>query len=431
MALCPEVMLIERDPVDERRAIEEAALVCLRFTPSVHAMPFGLLLEAQSSVRLFGGRRKLLNDIRQSVTDLGLSVALGIAPTAHGAWLLARSLKAGQSLAAPTRQLADRLDQLPLSLMDSTSAHLSTLTGIGCTSIGDLRRLPRSGVARRFGAAVLQELDRAYQPKNESFDWFVAPPEFHARLELIARVETTEALGFAVRRLMAQLAGWLSARQAAVSKLILELHHERWRRGDQALTLVEIGLSQPSRDPEHLLGLVQERLARLVLGSPVEELGLVAEQVSAAQVANHELFPTVQSTSISLNRLIEKLSARLGPDAITRVQSRSDFRPEKAFGEVAAKAEPLHNRIASNAARPSWLVTPPEPLTMQGHRPVYGSALALLCGPERIESGWWDDALVERDYFIAENELGQLLWVYRERHPSRDSNHWYLHGLFA
>ena len=431
MALCPAVMLAERDATDECRAIEEAALVCLRFTPSVRVMPFGLLLEVQSSVRLFGGRSKLLRDIRQSVTDLGLGVAMGIAPTAHGAWLLARSLKATQSVAAPTRHLAERLDQLPLSLMDSTSPHLGTLSGIGCISLGDLRRLPRSGVARRFGAAVLKEFDRAYQPKDESFDWFVAPPEFHARMELIARVETTEALGFAVKRLMAQLAGWLSARHAAVSKLVLQLHHERWRRGDQALTSVEIGLGQPSKDPEHLLGLVQERLARLVLHSPVEELGLLAEQISAAQIANRELFPTVQSTSISLNRLIEKLGARLGPAAITRVQSRSDFRPEKAFGETAAQAEALHNHATSTTARPSWLLTPPEALPMQGHRPVYGSPLALLCGPERIESGWWDDAMVERDYFIAENELGQLLWVYRERHPGHASNHWYLHGLFA
>ena len=46
-----------------------------------------------------------------------------------------------------------------------------------------------------------------------------------------------------------------------------------------------------------------------------------------------------------------------------------------------------------------------------------GEPLQLLCGPERIESGWWDAGLVERDYFIAQAADGALVWVYRTRLP--------------
>ena len=59
------------------------------------------------------------------------------------------------------------------------------------------------------------------------------------------------------------------------------------------------------------------------------------------------------------------------------------------------------------------------------------SLLKLLAGPERIEAGWWDDALMARDYFIAENELGQLLWIYREPDPVTHNSRWYLQGFFG
>jgi protein ImuB len=47
---------------------------------------------------------------------------------------------------------------------------------------------------------------------------------------------------------------------------------------------------------------------------------------------------------------------------------------------------------------------------------------------ERIESGWWDDDNVRRDYFIARSPQGARLWIYRELGSGR---RWFLHGVFA
>jgi protein ImuB len=68
--------------------------------------------------------------------------------------------------------------------------------------------------------------------------------------------------------------------------------------------------------------------------------------------------------------------------------------------------------------RPLWLLDAPR-LLREGD-------LALLAGPERIESGWWDGGEVRRDYFIARIGEGSLVWVYRERERG-----WFLHGIFA
>jgi protein ImuB len=80
-----------------------------------------------------------------------------------------------------------------------------------------------------------------------------------------------------------------------------------------------------------------------------------------------------------------------------------------------------------------WLQAP-EPLAERNARPLLdGRPLGLLSGPERIESGWWDAALAERDYFIAEAGDGALVWIYRARLPlsSAGEGGWFLHGRFG
>jgi protein ImuB len=52
----------------------------------------------------------------------------------------------------------------------------------------------------------------------------------------------------------------------------------------------------------------------------------------------------------------------------------------------------------------------------------------LLAGPERIESGWWDGADVQRDYYIASDRHGARLWIYRECAGTKP---WFLHGIFG
>jgi protein ImuB len=71
-----------------------------------------------------------------------------------------------------------------------------------------------------------------------------------------------------------------------------------------------------------------------------------------------------------------------------------------------------------------WLLPSPVPLSsVEAQR----ASLKLTSGPERIESGWWDECDVGRDYYTAKNAHGQKLWVFRD-HRTRS---WYLHGLFG
>ena len=231
------------------------------------------------------------------------------------------------------------------------------------------------------------------------------------------------------------------------------MHPEtRWQQGDRTpqATALEIALAEPSRDSAHLLILLRERLAHLQLPAPTLELALQASDIVKRAAPNGELFPTRQSEDEGLVRLIERLQARLGAGGVHRLCAAEDHRPERASAlrsdavahpagssrkaQRAAAEDVIAERPSVlHAARPIWLQLP-EPLAERDARPLLdGRALVLLSGPERIESGWWDDDLAERDYFIAEASDGALVWIYRARLPLSSSGEsgWFLHGRFG
>lgn len=421
-----------RDLPREAQALQEAALAALRFTPHVTLRPSGFLMEVSASLKLFKGAQSIASQLLSTLAELKLDARLAGAPTATGAWLRAQWDGLDSVFESDLRR---GLDPLPVAVLDTAGPHLDTLEGIGCRTLGQLRALPRTGLTRRFGRELLRELDRAYGEEAEAYAWFEAPDVFDARLELPARVESTEALLFAARRLLWQLAGWLTARHAAVLGITLVLHHESMRHRDHRRTPVVITLASPSRDAEHLSLLLRERLALLELRSPVCELSLQADQLVTQAAPNAELFPTPASEADTLARLVERLQSRLGMQAVRRIESFPDHRPEKSV-LLPAVTERARTRKESgtphvDVLRPTWLLAQPLPLTTRHDQPFYQSPLHLLTGPERIESGWWDDEPVTRDYFVAENAQHQLLWVYRLRPLRGDGSGWFLHGFFG
>jgi protein ImuB len=432
--LSAQLQAYPREPEQEHKALHEVALWALHFTPQVTLRASGVLLEVEASLRLFNGLEPLLAQLLSGITDLGLQTQSATAPTATAAWLLACSGIDWQ------KNPQDPLAAIPLSAIDAALPHLDTLRDIGCNTFGQLRRMPRAGIARRFGNALLREIDRACGDEAEVHAWFTAPATFDATLELPAQVEHTDALLFAARRLLLQLTGWLNAHQSAITSITLWLHHEPTRQRDHRSTPVVIQLAAGSRDPEHLTLLLRERLAQVALIAPVIELALTADQIVALAAPNTELFATAVSQAESITRLIERLQSRLGYTAVRQLSLHADHRPEKSFEVVPLSGNQRKGRdvclpTTAASARPAWLLPQPLQLVTRQHKPFYQSPLALLVGPERIESGWWDDALAQRDYFIAENELGVLLWIFRLRSGSGQhgggGSGWFLHGYFA
>jgi protein ImuB len=459
LMLMPEARLHERNAAREAEALNAVALAMLQYTPQVaHAEDATLLLDIGASLRLFGGIRALCASLRASLRALGFTGALSCAPTARGAWLLARWAgnrigndgsqgggKGGRHGSRTLRMasLERRLGRLPVALLPPARPYLSWFEGIGCERLDELRRLPRPGLQRRCGRELLDMLDAAYGMSPELFEWIVPPESFRARLELFDRIEAADLLLAGAHYLVSQLTGWLCARQLAVERITLLMEHERGRVA-MPPTALAIALAEPVWRDEHLVRLLRERLARQELAGPVIGLVLEAAQVQAMAPPTESLFPEPGGTEEDRMRMLELLVARLGPDNVLQALPQADYRPEVANEWVPAQQGPRTDGRASRSAarlppnvaslpRPSWLLAKPIALLMRNHRPFYGSPLKVASAPERIEAGWWSDAQA-RDYFIAEGQDHTLYWIYRERIVGAGEDaepRWYLHGLFG
>ncbi|RZJ60763.1 MAG: DNA polymerase Y family protein [Acidovorax sp.] len=471
----------------------------LRFTPRV-ALVDGdaLLLEVSTTERLWGGRETLLRQVceawalaAKAAVDAGAgaegppspgpSLVWGCGPTALLAQAVLRMALAGRALPA-------RMPQgLPLHTLTALRPHVASLERMGCRTWGALQSLPRAGVARRFGAAVLQVLDQALGDAPQAHSWLELPEAFVLTAELPALAESADALLWSAGRCLTVLQGWLQARQQGALGLELAWRHDLRRIDGVAIAptcALQVRTAQGTQDMAHLRRLLSENLTRTQLAAPANQITLRLLESAPLQQRSASLLPpddrrggddAAGASAEALHQLLERLSARLGTDRVLAPVLQADHRPEHmqqwrpaaevlrvavATGRSASRAAPIHAADAALDAtpdallQPTWLLNPPRRLAVQGNRPCHHGRLRLLDGPHRFEAGWWCTAeqekekdpthpgtgLALRDYFVAYNDVAGLVWVFRERlAPMADGaqavvvrpHRWFLHGIFA
>lgn len=419
-ALAHDLVVRLRDPAAETEALLGLAGWAAQFTPNVAPdLPDALALEVAGSLKLFGGADRLRARLAAGGVRMGFTAHAACAPTARGAAWLARA--GVERCVESSDDLAPALAHLPLGVAVREADMRAALHAIGVRTVSELARLPRDGFARRFGQALLDDLDRAHGRLADPRAFYLPPARFHARLELPAEATQAESLLFAAQRLFLQLEGFLAARAGGVRRLELRLGHR-----DAPATVVPIGLVAPSRDAAHFTRLARERLGAVALAAPVRALTLAAADVVPLAGAPLALFDDGNGAPEDWAKLVERLRARLGAGSVHGVRVVAEHRPEYASEPCDPARAEGSNPTDAAGPRPFWLLAAPRPLAEVDAVPHYGGPLKLLAGPERIESGWWDGAEVARDYFVAQTPAQALVWIYRAR-----GDGWFLHGLFA
>ena len=409
--------------------LAELGTWALQFTPRVALVEGATLMELEASQRLFGGQAALRERVREAAAaEFGIH-RIGWAPTGLAALAFAR---AGVEGIDPGVPLARALDRLPMDTLGAVAPHRGTLALLGCRTLGDLRRLPRAGLGRRFDAALLEALDQAHGQRPETHGWLAPPETFRARLELMSRVEDAPSLMHGAHRLLLRLGGWLGARHRGVTAFALRWAHDtlRARAAGEGGELV-LRTRTPTRRVEHLARLLAEHLARTELLAPVGELELEALDTQPLAPPSASLLPDDGASDAALDDTLERLAARLGAARVLRPVPLDDHRLEHM---PRARPAPC---AADRTPQPSWVLPQPLRLPVRDHRPVYRETLQLIAGPHRVEGGWWDRAPdgiqhrhAQRDYFVAFDARAGVLWVFQER-LADEGGAWYLHGVFA
>lgn len=355
------------------------------------------------------------------------------------------------------------LDDLPVSAAGFEPGALAAVRAMGFLRLRELAALPRDSLGRRIGAAALVQIDRLYGRAPDPLPGWQPPQGFEAVIEFDARPTAVEPLLFALRRLFAELAATLQARDGGVQRFRLVLLHE-----DVPATAVPVGLLRPERDPARLLELARARLERASLAAPVAGLALVADELPPFRPGLADLFAGAAGERGDWPDLLERLRARLGDEAVRHPVEQADHRPERATallpsalpasgaprlgarrregglplpGTATVAAAGVGARACARAAagaaargvpaalpadprqaasRPVWLL--PRPIPLRG-RPA-----RVLSGPERLETGWWDGGDLRRDYYVIETAQGQRAWAFC---PVGERDGWMLHGWFA
>ncbi|HUQ09433.1 MAG TPA: DNA polymerase Y family protein [Steroidobacteraceae bacterium] len=462
LAILPDIDPRPRDSQAELALMRRLAGLAAVFTPQVSIeSPDGLLLEIKPSIRLFGGLRELCRKLRAACladpvfARPELQPCFTLAPTALAALAAARA--GARCFITDPAVLPARLKPLPVSVLRWPAEENQRLAAMGVHTLGELLRLPRAGFARRFGPAQLADLDRLLGRRADPRARLHRRERYRGRVDLDHELEDHERIIEVLRPLLEELEQFLGERQRGITALQCRFHHYR-----AAPTVCALRLAAPEASAVRLLSLLRERLATLELPEPVRRCELRGGALSERPLASKPLWSAGEhghAPAGEMPALVEHLRARLGNASVHGLRRVSEHRPENAWqvAEPALCAAKKGTKKGTDLfidnccdkdragagsinrsvpffspffTRPLWLLATPEPLSQQRGWPRRRGPLEILQGPERIESGWWDGADVVRDYYVARDSKGSLLWLYCEC-SGEGGRRWFVHGLFG
>lgn len=430
-----QLRVLERSELAEQRALKRLCLWAMQITPMVcEVSPDGLLLEIRGSLKLFGGLDNLLARLRRGLRQLGYCASYAVAPTPLAAGLLARARP--RDVVLDRDELLPAVANLPISALRLKASEAAALDSFGVKQVGQCRRLPRDGLARRLSPALLNTLDRLFGRAPDPRTACAVPRSFDAQIELPWEVDNARGLLTAGERLLHELNGYLKANAGQTGCLRWRLIGRDQKTADDN-EYFEIKLAQPSCEVSRMLMLLRETLARTTLTVPVRAIGLNVSDISfISKPISRDLFAhrrSVNESEETYASFVDRLRSRCGETALRSLGIKSAHDPEQAWCWRRVKNTPervvrgLSEVEIRRSQRPVWLLKQPVKLNSREGRPMLDGPLSLIPDRERIVNGWWSKREVARDYFIATSRDGGRLWVFRELTANHD---WYLHGIF-
>ena len=441
----PDLAVVAEHAADDRRLLDGIADWCQRYTPLLAVdPPDGLLLDIAGCAHLYGGEAGLLADLLVSLERFGFAARAAIASSIGAAFAAARFGDAG--IVAPGDERA-ALAPLPMAALRLPEDTVTALRRVGLKRIGDILDLPRAPLAARFGDDVLRQLARALGTEREPLTPLLPVAAYVVEQPFAEPIAREEDVVRVLERLAARLKPVLERRGEGARCIELALF-----RTDGAVRRIVVATSRPVRDPSDIRALYVERLASLAdaldpgFGFDLARLSvLAAEPCPPQQTGLGE-----RADDADLDRLIDRLSARLGSRRVMRLVANDSHIPEVASGSVPAQGGiALENgwaRFRNGVAlspRPLRLLAKPEPIeaiaTVPDGPPVRFRwrrafhEIIAADGPERIEGAWWsEEGGPARDYFRVEDKAGLRFWVFRAGlYRSTAQPQWFLHGTFA
>lgn len=415
--------------------------------------------------RSFGTEARLMEGIFQKLTALDFQARAAIADTAPAAQAFAVAYSFWISSPGRTKDDLERLPLQAISHLEGLVAweHPSRIESVanffsllGFTSLADLRAFTSSAFHERWGE-MGDRLFRRLQGTSDFDPQPIAPyipvDALKSYIHLDFPVSIVSLLLHEIEGALKRLLARLEGRRMMARRLRLKLRCEY--SGHEHVFSIEP--STPTRDLRFFRVLLENRLERIELLNPIQDLELEIDPVPERETQEGFLDrTTMDETKLAvLTSLLGQEGASAGfaeeqehiwpenmwvlnPDAkkaVSKTASTEDAVATRGvFDETGFSPRFRYGQELKSAPRPTLLLKKPRALSVSDIAELHFYSGRPV---ERLEHGWWEDRagpngaigvleVPRRDYYIARDKYGRNLWLFQD--PASDT--FYLHGAF-
>lgn len=409
---CSQLQLYEYShEVESAHIVNIADHLYLVTSDIVLAPPNAIILRAQNMLTLYGGLPSYWLIIEQVLSRLSVHFVGASSYSVQAAKVLALNHK--NIITDDRKRIASELEKCALSYTDIDPADLQKLQRIGVRTYADMCQLPLAELANRVSRFSMNIINELLGKQAARVTFYQPQTRYHDYLELLYEISLTAKLLPVIGLSIDKLSEFLRLRNAHCLQIVMQFFQR-----EHPLREYNFASIRPIYKTKDWLDIIGLKLESVKFDSPVYALSLSCQQYEVAEVANDDMF-TQKSTHLAALTLLSRLQSKLGDKGVKQLHFVGDFRPE-----YSTKASPINTKKYKNiysqnsifADRPGLLLPKPQPLSLH---------VQVIKGPERIQTGWWDDKPINRDYYIGQSQDGQQVWIFKT--PTQE---WFLHGYF-
>ncbi|MEP3479668.1 MAG: hypothetical protein ABJZ55_10505 [Fuerstiella sp.] len=466
------------NPDVQRQALKDIAEKLRQFAPLIAvdttAIPDCLLLDVTGCGPLFGGEVPLAERLLKVTSAANLDARLAISESVAAAWAFThpsghllheaaaakhrRQVAPGAAdwdlplIVIPQGQAETWLAELPITSGRLPMDDIQLLKRLGIVTLKQLCHLPQDDLPSRISEEGRLKVRQLRGLDDELLD---ALPEANPVQSIWVSefgVKGKEHIKLVFQVLVEDVVKQLLVRNIGAIKATCDLKTE----AGEILT-VEANVVRPVQTERDLLELLNLKLETIRLRDTVMTAKMVLATAPLMVRRQQDLFHSEQQIhpEEELTTMINRLSSRLSANAVLTAQKTSSSAPEQAIqldpivnpedkirtGRTAASIpqrlvdpESVSPASQQTTSMPIRLLPYAVPIASKTEHPLKhgfswdGNRYVVLSavGPDRIQSRWWDEEAVHRDYYRVTTTTGPVLWIFQ----SLTNRLWYLHGVF-
>ena len=417
LAMCPDLIIKERNSSQEKKLLNNLAIIGYQFTADITIENHALCLEISKSKRLFRGYNNLLCLIHKKISLHKIFAINGFGINPLIAKILCKNKF--QKFLPNLNNVYKELNKIPaLKITDNLNTR-KIFSQLGIQSIKDLIDIPISLLSERFDSDLISNLEILLNKKQQILCKFKPSKTFHDEIQYINGLTNKESLIFPMKSLLKSLNEYLIAIHCRCSQIIW-----KFTTPLNVNITMKIKLSRSKNDWSELLNLSRIKLDNINLPKVVEKVSLYCADLIEDKKINNEIFNDNKNKSQYKGNLVDSIVAKVGEKALFTLLTKNEHIPEKAGSITKFDMKQFFEQQTTENTRPLWLLKTPNPIKFLNGKLYFKSPITILSGPERINDNWWENNQ-QLDYYIARDEEGTNYWIYKS------GVKWFIHGIFS